>query len=212
MFTSSGTKFQILNVDQFVEYLPRVGPDSGATVIQISLINFPAVNTAKPKALCEFPGYETNSSIANVTAVNLDAKTITCTTPPLSSSQVAISNGRITLNETFAIAKVRIIMLDRRTVYTLNFVYMRNVSLTNFVPENVWFHAPDTSRKVLVFGHNFLPLTESIVCQLQFQNATKTFAGVFVNNYTIQCNVPPPPVYPDTTAFSVPLSVSFNNG
>ena len=199
-------------MDQFVEYGPRVGPESGETVIQISLINFPAVNTAKPKALCEFPGYESSSSIANVTAVNLDAKTITCITPPFSSSEVAISTGRITLSEKFAIAKVRIIMLDIRAVYTLNFVYMRNVSLTNFVPENVWFHPPDTSRKVLVFGQNFLPLTESIVCRLQFENATKTFVGVFVNNYTIQCNVPPPPIEPKITAFSVPLSVSFNNG
>ena len=76
-------------------------------------------------------------------------------------------------------------MLDIRSVYTLNFVYIRNVTITNCVPENVWFHEPDTSRKVVVYGHNFLPLTENIVCRLQFVNLNKTFPGIFINNYTI---------------------------
>jgi IPT/TIG domain len=143
-----------------------VGPDSGGTVITISLFNFPTVNSVKPKAVCQFPGFETSQTLTNFTAINVNSTTVTCTTPPLSSSDTAISTGRIQQNTTFAISKVILIMLDSRAVYTLNFVYMRNVTITQFSPENVWFHAPDITRRVLVFGQNFLPLSETIVCRL----------------------------------------------
>jgi hypothetical protein len=112
-------------------------------------------------------------------------------------------------------------MLDYKHVYDFKFVYIKPTSIYEILPQNIYF-APDqedTTRRVFVLGTNFLPLKEEIYCKLTFDTVEKEFKGVYVNNYTIACDLPHPETYPvvpvdydgvQNISLHVPLSISFN--
>lgn len=49
-----------------------------------------------------------------------------------------------------------------------------------------------------------MPLTENIVCRVNFANSPSVFVGYFINNYTIACDIPPPVPSPSG---NIPISV-----
>ena len=57
-FSDDEFKFKYIENNQLLNTDIQVGPDTGGTVIQTNIVDFPTVNDVASVARCVFPGYE----------------------------------------------------------------------------------------------------------------------------------------------------------
>ena len=164
-----------------------------------------------PSVHCVFPGYEDQPGGGLVEGSYIDQYHISCTTLPLRISAVGIYENAIIQREIYTIVKIQMFMLGYKHVYDFFFLYMHDVQVYEFIPQNVYFFPDQTSRRVNVRGQHFLPVANNLICRVSFPGQIAEFVGVFINNHTIGCDIPPPPLsMPLPTILN--LTVSFNSG
>ena len=168
VFSTAGLEVHFLPTDQVRGISPANGPETGATVIDVTLDALPVVNSAFPKAACEFPGGE------EVTAVFISPTLIQCTAPPLVPGAqgvgTASAQGSQRRNEAgISWAPVTVSQGGRRIGHFV-FAYTRGVKVLATEP-------PDTvppeganpaALTLLVIGSGFLPTrVTGLRCRLQ---------------------------------------------
>ena len=76
-----------------------------------------------------------------------------------------------------------------------NYWYYKGLAVEKIEPSNVYVPTSQTNPyRVKVNGQNFLPLRSYVKCFLTNENtmATSMVQGNYVNNHTIECEIPPP--------------------
>ena len=204
VFSTAGLEVQFLPTDQVRGIDPANGPETGATVIDVTLDTLPIVNSAIPKAACEFPGGE------KVAAVFISPTLIQCTAPPLApAAQGVVATSSISW------APVTVSQGGRRLGHFV-FAYTRGVKVSATEP-------PDTvppeganpaALTLLVIGSGFLPTrVTGLRCLLQegltefgtpaagspssgaaqasgVQHKSYQVEAIYVRNGTLSCEVP----------------------
>lgn len=148
-----------------------MGPDTGGTLLVISLADFPTVNNDVPTSRCLFPGYEgwnpPQTSPGYVISTYIDGTSIQCYTPPLKISDIAIANGTMIDYPMYTLALVEVVLLER-TVNSFWFAYMKDVKIFRLDPPSLYFHEDETERLVEIIGQHYLDTKEELWCKVGF--------------------------------------------
>lgn len=182
-FSMDGKRFKYIPIDQLLTVYPTAGPESGGTVVSITIVDLPYtlgisgdyVDIAK----CLFPGYPAQR------AQWISPQLIRCTTPRLIEN---IDN--VTSATSFAVATVYIEIIGRVNSKFF-FVYSKDLHVRALDPDNGYVDQADTPVKV--FGVNFMPVGHLIQCKLFFETPL-VVTGRYLNNHTVECDIPPPPI------------------
>ena len=82
--------------------------------------------------------------------------------------------------------------------------------MTHFEPANMFFAPGQTSRRLVIHGKNFVPLTDEMLCRVSFTDTLdEAVNAVYINNHTLACDVPEPPEYLERPLAAL-IEVSFN--
>ena len=139
-FSDDGCMFKFIENNQLLSTDISVGPDSGGTVIHVSVMDFPLVNENPQQARCIFPGYEeANPSRGIVEARFLSAELIECIAPPLKVSQAAIDAGLMFDSIMASTVKVKVELLDVDQEMIFRYTYMKDTRVTFFEPPNMFY-------------------------------------------------------------------------
>ena len=178
------------------------------------------------------PGDVTATWTSDPTDSGLVHHTLQCRTPALNVTDAAIANGDMHDNLIYTTVKVYVELLNVRSASYFRFTYMKGTRLDFVDPINMHFSDQQVSqqepRRIVVHGHHFVPVAGETYCKVVFDadwtdhpdNAVAWGAVVgqyidiparYINNHTVECDVPPPPATMDLPR-EASIELSFNRG
>jgi len=75
------------------------------------------------------------------------------------------------------------------------FVYSKDLHMVALDPDNAYISPTVMNRTIQVIGRNFVSLDHLITCKLFFDPPIVVI-GRYISNFTLECDLPPPPVTP----------------
>mmetsp|Transcript_28699 Transcript_28699/g.27687 ORF Transcript_28699/g.27687 Transcript_28699/m.27687 type:complete len:776 (-) Transcript_28699:2828-5155(-) len=197
-FSTSGLTFKFIVIDQVTGIDPMMGPDTGGTLLSISVKDLPY--SATPQAFCDFPGH------ALQTAIQINDNLVTCITPAL-----ALDAEKTTYYELYAVTLVTLEIIGEESSH-FNFAYTRTFQVHSIVPPNLYIPTTATyDTTLMIIGEGYLPLENMIKCKLEFSTGDQIVDATFINNHTVSCDVPAPPASV-TLPYSLVIEISSMEG
>jgi len=199
VFSTAGLEVFFLEAEQVYGIEPANGPETGATVIDVSLAALPVMNSVTPTASCIFPGD------VEVAAVFVSSTLIRCTSPPLNLKAPGVVPASADPKRDFLFWAPVIVMHEGRRIGAFVFAYTNGVKVLHLEPPDVvppaaGSTAADPAAPVplpfdlplQVDGVAFLPArVAGLRCRLEKgPNTYIVVVAEYLRNGTLSCLVP----------------------
>jgi hypothetical protein len=199
VFSTAGLEVFSLQAAQVHGIEPANGPETGGTVIDVSLAALPVMNAVTPTATCIFPGN------VEVAAVFVSVRLIRCTSPPLSRTAPGVVPASADPSRDYLYWAPVTVMHEGRSIGAFVFAYVNGVKVLHLEPPDVvppaaGLTAADPAAPVplpfdlplQVDGVAFLPArVAGLRCRLEEgPNAYVVVVAEYLRNGTLSCLVP----------------------
>lgn len=119
--------------------------------------------------------------------------------------------GNVTSTTSFAVATVYLEIIGRVNAKFF-FVYTKDLHVRRLDPDNAYISPVVPSIPIRILGTNFIPVDHLIQCKLHYDTPL-VITGRYINNHTLECDLPPPPVtVVPGSEYRMVIEISLNGG
>ena len=105
-------------------------------------------------------------------------------------TDIAIAKGDIKDYEHFSVTRVTLFVGTVRANAYFQFIFMKDTEIHHIDLPSLVFKPDQVTQNVTVRGQNFIPIRGELWCKLYFTDEPYEVLGNFINNHTIECEVP----------------------